>query len=258
MVRRVLSIASNTFRETIRNKILYAILAFAFFAIGMTFFLADLSVGDFARIIADVGLASIHIFGVVMAIFLGITLISNEVDRRTVYIILSKPVRRHEFIFGKTLGLSLTLALTTLAMAAVLFVVHMAYRYGGRAEPGIFVASAGIYMELVVLTCLACLFSTFTTPVLSAIFTISLFLLGHLTGYLHAVADQSNIAALRWGGRGLFYLLPNLEIFNWKNGVVYGEAGSLPVIGWAGAYLLFYSACVLCLSCLLFARKDFK
>jgi ABC-type transport system involved in multi-copper enzyme maturation permease subunit len=255
---RILSIAANTFRETIRNKILYAILAFALFVIGMTFFLADLSVGDFARIIADVGLASIHVFGVIMAIFLGITLISNEVDRKTIYVILSKPVRRHEFILGKTLGLSFTLALTTLAMSVVLFLVHLGYQFGGRAEPGIFIASAGIYMELVLLTCLASLFSTFTTPVLSAIFTISLFLLGHLTNYLVAVGEQSNAAAVRWGSRTLFYLLPNLENFNWKYEVPYGGLQSPSVLGWAAGYLAFYAACVLCLSCLLFARKDFK
>ncbi len=258
MVRRILSISANTFRETIRNKILYAILAFALFVIGMTFFLADLSVGDFARIIADVGLASIHVFGVIMAIFLGITLISNEVDRKTIYVILSKPVRRSEFILGKTLGLSFTLAITTLAMAAVLFLVHLGYQFGGRAEPGIFIASAGIYMELVLLTCLASLFSAFTTPVLSAIFTISLFLLGHLTNYLHAVGEQSKVAAVRWGSKALYFLLPNLENFNWKNEVAYGGLRSASVLGWAAGYLAFYAVCVLCLSCLLFARKDFK
>jgi ABC-type transport system involved in multi-copper enzyme maturation permease subunit len=253
-----MSIAANTFRETIRNKILYAILAFALFVIGLTFFLADLSVGDFARIIADVGLASIHVFGVIMAVFLGINLISNEVDRKTIYIILSKPVRRFEFVFGKTLGLSITLALTTLAMAAVLFLVHLAYRYGGRAEPGIFVASAGIYMELVLLTCLASLFSTFTTPVLSAIFTLSLFLVGHVTDYLHVLGERSQVAAVRWGSGLLFYLLPNLENFNWKNEVAYGGLRSASVLGWAAGYLFCYAAFVLCLSCLLFARKDFK
>jgi len=258
VLRRILSIAANTFRETIRNKILYAILAFALFVISMTFFLADLSVGDFARIIADIGLASIHVFGVVMAIFLGITLISNEVDRKTIYIILSKPVRRSEFIFGKTLGLSFTLALTTVAMAVVLFLVHLAYRYGGRAEPGIFIASAGIYMELILLTSLASLFSTFTTPVLSAIFTISLFLVGHLTSYLHILGDQSQVTAVRWGSRVLFYLLPNLENFNWKNEVVYGGLRSGEVLFLAGGYLACYVVCILCLSCLLFARKDFK
>lgn len=258
MVQRILSIAANTFRETIRNKILYAILAFALFVIGMTFFLADLSVGDFTRIIADVGLASIHLFGVVMAVFLGITLVSNEVERKTIYLILSKPVRRFEFIFGKTLGLSFTLALTTLAMAAVLFLVHLAYQYGGKSEPGIFVASAGIYLELVLLTCLATLFSTFTTPVLSAIFTLSLFLVGHLTNYLYTLGERSQVAAVRWGSMALYYLLPNLENFNWKNEVVYGGARSLALPGLAAGYLLLYGAGVIALACLLFSRKDFK
>ena len=258
MIERILSIASNTFRETIRNNILYAIAAFALFVIGMTFFLADLSMGDFARIIANIGLASIHVFGVIMAIFLGITLISNEVDRKTIYIILSKPVRRHEFILGKALGLSMTLALTTLAMATVLFVIHMTYKHGGRPEPGIFIASAGIYMELVLLTCLATFFSTFTTPVLSAIFTISLFVLGHLTVYLHSIAAQSAAAAVKWGGFALFYILPNLEIFNWKNDVAYEQLPSFLTFGLAVGYLFCYSAFVILISCLLFARKDFK
>jgi len=258
MIRRILSIAANTFRETIRNKILYAILAFALFVIGMTFFLADLSVGDFARIIADVGLASIHVFGVIMAVFLGINLVSNEVDRKTIYVLLSKPVRRFEFIFGKTLGLGATLAFTTFAMASVLFLVHLFYRYGGRAEPGIFMASAGIYMELLLLICLATLFSTFTTPVLSAIFTLSLFLVGHVTDYLHVLGERSRVEAVRWGSKVLFYMLPNLENFNWKNEVAHGGARSMEVLGWAAGYLACYAACVLCLSCMLFSRKDFK
>jgi Cu-processing system permease protein len=258
MVRRVLSVAANTFRETIRNKILYAILAFALFVIGLTFFLADLSVGDLARIIADVGLASIHLFGVIMAVFLGITLINQEVDRKTVYLILSKPVRRFEFILGKTLGLSFTLALTTVAMTVVLFLVHLGYRYGGKADTGIFLAAAGIYMELVLLTCLATMFSTFTTSVLSAIFTLSLFLIGHVTSYLNVVGVRTKVTAVRVGSEILYYLLPNLENFNWKNEVVYGGLAPVSLLGWATAYLVCYGGCILWLSCLLFARKDFK
>ncbi len=258
MGSRVLSIAANTFRETIRNKILYAILAFALFVIGMTFFLADLSVGDLARIIADVGLASIHLFGVIMAVFIGITLISHEVERRTVYLILSKPVPRWEFIVGKALGLSLTLALTTLAMALLLFVVNAGYRYGGRAEGGILVASLGIYMELVLLICLASFFSTFTTPVLSAIFTLSMFVIGHVTKDLLTFGGRSASPFVREASRVLFYLLPNLENFNWKNGVVYGEVRSLGPVLPAAGYLLAYGTAVLLLACLLFARKDFK
>jgi len=258
MYRRILCISANTFRETIRNKILYAILAFALMVIGLTFFLADLSVGDLARIIADIGLASIHVFGVIMAVFLGITLVNQEIDRKTIYLILSRPVRRFEFILGKTFGLSVTLGLTTAAMAVVLFLVHLGYRYGGRAEAGIFIASAGIYMELILLTSLATLFSTFTTSVLSAIFTLSLFIVGHVTNYLTTVGDRSKSAGLRIGSQVLYYLLPNLEHFNWKNDVVYGGIAPLPLLGWGLAYLVCYGGCVLCLSCLLFERKDFK
>lgn len=258
MCRRILCISANTFRETIRNKILYAILAFALMVIGLTFFLADLSVGDLARIIADIGLASIHVFGVIMAVFLGITLVNQEIDRKTIYLILSRPVRRFEFILGKTFGLSITLGLTTAAMAVVLFLVHLGYRYGGRAEAGIFIVSAGIYMELILLTCLATLFSTFTTSVSSAIFTLSLFFVGHVTNYLTAVGERSKSAGLRIGGKILFYLLPNLEHFNWKNDLVSGGIAPLPLLGWGIAYLACYGGCVLCLSCLLFERKDFK
>jgi Cu-processing system permease protein len=258
MFERVLAIAANTFRETIRNKILYAILAFALFLIGMTFFLADLSVGDFARIIANIGLGCIHVFGVVMAVFLGITLVSHEVERKTVFLILSKPVPRWEFVIGKTAGLSMTLALTTLAMAVVLFLVHSGYRLGGKAEPGIFIASAGIYMELVLLVCLASLFSTFTTPVLSAIFTLSMFVVGHVTGDLLYFGGRSESVAVQWTAKALYFLLPNLEIFNWKNDVVYGGVRSLSLIPLPAAYLAAYGAAVLFLACLLFSRKDFK
>jgi ABC-type transport system involved in multi-copper enzyme maturation permease subunit len=253
---RIFSIAANTFRETIRNKILYAILAFALLVIGLSWFLADLSVGEMTRIIADVGLAAIHIFGVIMAVFIGITLVSQEVDRKTIYLILSRPVPRWEFIFGKALGLSLTLALTTLVMAATLFLLH--FGYGREPEPGILIASTGIYLELVMLVCLASLFSSFTTPVLSAIFTLSMFLIGHVSRDLMVFGGRSASAAVQWGSRILFYALPNLEHFNWKNGVVYGEVRDAGVLFPAAAYLLCYGAAVLAAAFLLFARKDFK
>ncbi len=256
MANRVLSIAANTFRETIRNKILYAILAFALLVIGLSYFLADLSVGELTRIIADVGLACIHIFGVIMAVFIGITLVSNEVDRKTVYLILSRPVPRWEFIVGKMLGLCGTLAMTTLVMAGTLFLVHAGY--GGIPEVGIFVASAGIYLELVLLTCLASLFSTVTTPVLSAIFTLSVFLIGHLSHDLIYFGSRAGSQAVRSLSQVLYYLLPNLELFNWKNEVVYGGARSFFLLAGATGYLFLYGGAVILLACLLFSRKDFK
>jgi ABC-type transport system involved in multi-copper enzyme maturation permease subunit len=256
MGSRIASIAANTFRETVRNKILYAILAFALIVIGITYFLADLSVGEMARIIADIGLACIHIFGVIMAVFLGITLVSQEVERKTVYLILSKPVPRWEFIVGKALGLCTTLALTTLIMSATLFLVYAGY--GGIPEPGILIASAGIYFELVLLICIASFFSTFTTPVLSAIFTLSMFLVGHISKDLIVFGGRSASAAVQWAAKILFYALPNLENFNWKNEVVYGRVRSPGVLVMAAGYLVCYGAAVLSAACLLFSRKDFK
>jgi ABC-type transport system involved in multi-copper enzyme maturation permease subunit len=256
MGTRIFSIATNTFRETIRNKILYAILGFALLVIGLSYFLADLSVGELTRIIADVGLASIHIFGVVMAVFLGITLVSQEVERKTIYLILSRPVPRWEFIVGKAFGLSMTLALTTLIMSVTLFLVHAGY--GREPEPGILIASAGIYLELVMLVCLASLFSTFTTSVLSAMFTLSMFVIGHVSKDLLVFGGRADSGGVRWLSRILFYALPNLEYFNWKNGVVYGEVRSPGILLPAVGYLVCYGASVLLLACLLFSRKDFK
>jgi ABC-type transport system involved in multi-copper enzyme maturation permease subunit len=256
MTRRLLSIAANTFRETVRNKILYVILAFALVVIGLTWFLADLSMGELSRIVADVGLASIHLFGVTIAVFLGITLVSQEMERKTIYLVLSKPVPRWEFVLGKATGLCATILLTTSVMAVTLFAVYAAY--SGKAEAGIFVASAGVYLELVLLVCLATLFSTFTTPTLSAMFTLSLFLIGHLSQSLSVLGGQAKSAGARTAASFLFYILPNLEIFNWKNGVVYGDVRSAATLLPAAGYLVCYGAAVLLLACLLFSRKDFK
>lgn len=256
MTRRMLSIAANTFRETVRNKILYVILAFALVVIGLTWFLADLSMGELSRIVADVGLASIHLFGVTIAVFLGITLVSQEMERKTIYLVLSKPVPRWEFVLGKAAGLCGTILLTTSVMAVTLFAVYAAY--GGKAEPGILLASAGVYLELVLLVCLATLFSTFTTPTLSAMFTIALFLIGHLSHSLFVMGGQAKSAAARTAASVLFYVLPNLELFNLKDGVVHGDVRSAAILIPSAVYLLCYGAAVLLLACLLFSRKDFK
>lgn len=256
MTRRLLSIAANTFRETIRNKILYVILAFALVVIGLTWFLADLSVGELSRIVADVGLASIHLFGVTIAVFLGITLVSQEMERKTIYLVLSKPVPRWEFVLGKAAGLCATILLTTSVMAFTLFAVYAAF--SGKAEAGVLLASTGIYFELVLLVCFATLFSTFTTPTLSAMFTLALFAIGHLSQSLFLMGGRAKSAGARAAASFLFYLLPNLEIFNWKNGVVYGEVRSPALLLPAAAYLACYGGAVLLLACLLFSRKDFK
>jgi ABC-type transport system involved in multi-copper enzyme maturation permease subunit len=256
MARRVFFLAANTFRETVRNKILYVILAFALVVISLTWFLADLSVGELSRIIVDVGLASIHLFGVIIAVFLGITLVSQEVERKTVYVILSKPVPRWEFVVGKAAGLGGTLFLTVSVMAALLFAMHAAY--GGKAEPGILIASAGLYLELLLLVFVATFFSSFTTPTLSALFTLSFFLIGHVSGQLLFFGERAKGPIARIAAGALFHILPNLENFNWKNDVVYGQVRSPELLIAAVGYFASYGAALLLLACLIFSRKDFK
>jgi len=141
-------------------------------------------------------------------------------------------------------------------MAVTLFAVYAAY--SGKAEPGILVASAGVYLELVLLVCLATLFSTFTTPTLSAMFTLSLFLIGHLSQSLFTLGGRAKSAGARAASSFLFYILPNLEVFNWKYGVVYGEVRSSAILLPAVGYLVCYGTAVLLLACILFSRKDFK
>lgn len=257
MFERVFAVASNTFRETVRNKVLYVILAFALGVIGLSWFIADLSVGDFARIIANVGLAAVHIFGVIMAVFLGITLIHSELERRTVYLILAKPVRRWEFVVGKIAGLGTTLFITNAVMGISLFGIHAAF--SGTPEPGILVASVGIYMELLLLTCVATLFSAFTTPVLSALFTLSFFVIGHVSGVLVSVAGAKGVSeSYRMATKVAYLVLPNLEAFNWKDGVVYGDARSFHLVFGSVGYLASYGGAIILAAVILFSRKDFK
>ncbi len=256
MAHRILFIAANTFRETVRNKVLYVILAFALVVIALSWFLADLSMGDFTRIVADVGLACIHLFGVTIAVFLGISLVSQELDRKTIYLILSRPVPRWEFVLGKAAGLCATILLTSTVMAVTLFGVHASY--GGASEPGILLASAGIFFELVLLVCIATLFSTFTTPTLSAMFTLALFAIGHLSEGLYRMEDQFQSAGAKTVATILFHVLPNLEVFNWKNDVAHGYARSFGILLPAAGYLALYGGAMLLLACMLFERKDFK
>lgn len=255
-MRKVLAIALNTFRETVRDKILYALLVFAFAMIGSAAILIRLSVRAEARIIQDLGLAAISIMGVLMAIFVGITLVYKEVDRRTIYTIISKPIHRYQFILGKYLGLLATLLVNIAAMAVGLLLLDRAL--AGRWAWTLLAAIWLTYAELALLTALAVFFSAFTTPVLSAIFSLCLFLIGRLSTDLMAFFGKSPSIAARAIANALYYVLPNLRTFDVKGLVVTGQA---PDPGWlagATAYAFLYAVFVLAGTALVFQRRDFK
>ena len=193
---KILTIARNTFREAIRDRILYNLLFFALLMIAISLLIATLTVGEQSKIIIDIGLGSINIFGALIAIFLGIGLIIKEIEKKTIYNILSKPVPRYQFIAGKYLGLLITILVNIAIMGAGLYLILIAneFRWGhdlSNINFDIWKAIYMIFIELMVVTALALMFSTFSSSsTLSAIFTIAVYFIGHLTEELRLLGDK--------------------------------------------------------------------
>jgi ABC-type transport system involved in multi-copper enzyme maturation permease subunit len=254
-MRRILSISMNTFRETLREKLLYNLLIFALLMIGSSILLSRLTLGDANRLILDLGLASINIFGVIIAIFVGIGLVSKEIDKKTIYTILSKPVPRYEFLLGKYMGLCSTLFVNTVVMVIGLLAVLKIMEV--PIESVLFKSLSLIFLELMVVTAVALLFSTFTSSTLSAIFTLAIFVIGHLSGDLKAFGEKMDMM-----GRGtlnvLYYVMPNLERFNLKGHVVHHLDVAPADLVLTVAYGLSYTAMLLLLAATIFQRRDFQ
>ena len=249
------AIAGITFKEAKRDRILYLLFFFAAVGILASRALAVLTVGDRIKIIKDVGLSSISLFGVLMAILIGTGLVYKEIDKKTIFTLLSKPLRRAEFILGKFLGLVLTLLVMTAAMTVIFLAI--VYAHTLKIEGGLLVAVAYIFLELVLVTAVAILFSSFSTPILSSLFALAFYLIGHLSWGLELILKKMAPGAGRTLVRALYAVLPDLENFNFKTEVVHG----LPIP--PGLYLssflygVCYTAFILVLAVLIFRRRDF-
>ena len=253
---RIIAIASNTFRETIRDKILYNLLIFALLIIGLSYFLGDLTVMEQVKVIKDLGLSAVHLFGALMAIFIGIGLVSKEIEKRTIYSIVSKPVSRVEFLVGKYFGLLATLFLNVGVMLAVL--LGLLLMMGEPFAPKLILASAFIFLELAILVAIALFFSTFSTPTLSAIFSLSCFVIGHLTGSIKFFGSRSESIVMQKVSWVFYHLFPNLENFNVKIQAAYDLPVNLSTAGWAIGYAVLYSVVLMTISSVIFAKRDFK
>ncbi len=252
---KIAAIAFNMFREAVRDKVLFNLLFFALLMIFSAGLGGMLTVGERARVITDIGLAAMNIFGVLIAIFLGISLVGKEIDRRTIYNILSKPVRRWAFLLGKYLGLALTLLINLLVMAAVFVLLFKLM--DEPIHPTVVVPIAMIYLELLVVIAVSLFFSTFTTMTLSAIFTLAIYLVGHLSGLLLSITEKG-APSVRWLGQALYYLLPNFENFNYKRYASHLLTIPNGLIGFSILYGLFYIVFLLSLSALSFQNREFK
>lgn len=253
---RIHALAGNTFREAIRNRLLYVLLGFGVLMILSGVLLATLSYVEVDEILQDVGLAAIRFFGTGIAIFVGIGLIHNEVDRRTIFTILSKPVSRPEFLIGKWAGLTFTVWLQLLLMGLAFASVSWLAGAPLGLEHALAVGMIGL--ELMVLVAIATFFSAFTTPMLAAFFSVGLWMTGHLSRDLHALGQQSDLESVSTMASFVFMLLPDFEVFNKTLEAVHGLPIPPAEVMMACVYALGYTVAMLTLGSMIFSRRDFK
>jgi ABC-type transport system involved in multi-copper enzyme maturation permease subunit len=253
---RVAVIAANTVREAVRSKVLYTLVFFAVLLIGTGVLLSTLTYVEGQRILQSVGLAAIRLFGAAIAIFVGIGLIHREVERRTIFTILSKPVTRSEFLLGKYAGLVVTIWLQVLVMGAAFAAVSLLAGAPLPLQVGYALALAAV--EFAVIVAFATLFSSFTTPMLAALFTSGLYLIGHLTRDLRDFGARSESELVRVASRALYRVLPDLESFNLTTEALHALAVPASDVVLATAYGAGYCTLLLMLGSLVFARRDFK
>ena len=248
-------IAFNAFRESLRDKILYNLVLFAGLLIGLSVLLADLSITEHHKVIADMGLAAINLIGVIIAIFVGISLVNKEIERRTIYTIMARPISRAFFIMGKYLGLALTLFVNLAIMMAVFLLTLWLYHV--PIQPSFFQAVALIFVEILVVTAIALFFSTFTSTTLSAIFTLGFYVIGHLTADLRSMVSNSGSSPIKSFVDLLYYLCPNLEMLNIKGQAAVGLAVAPEYLMLASLYGVLYAGLLLTGACLVFQQRDF-
>jgi ABC-type transport system involved in multi-copper enzyme maturation permease subunit len=253
---RLGALAANTMREAIRSRVLYTLLFFAVLLIGTGVLLSTLSYVESERILQSVGLAAIRLFGAAIAIFVGIGLIHSEVERRTIYTILSKPISRAEFLLGKYLGLVATIWLQVAIMGLAFAGVSLLAGAPLTQQHALEICLAAV--ELALIVAFATFFSCFTTPMLAAFFTAGLYVLGHLSRDLRDLGAGSDVESVRLVALTLHRLLPDLESFNLTTQALH----ALPVPGSEVVFALLYgagySALLLVLAVVVFERRDFK
>lgn len=259
MIRRIAAIAHNAFREALRDRVLYNLVLFVLLLTASAIFLGELSAGQERKIIVDLGLSAILLFGTFIAIFVGVGLVYKEIERRTVYALFSKPVFRGEFLVGKFLGLCLTLLVNVAVMGlgvslALIFVSRGWDPLSLQIWPAILL----IYIELTILVGVALLFSSFSSPSLSALLTFFVFIIGHFSADLKGLATTAGSIGTRLVFTSLYYLLPNLSNYSFITPAAHGQVPNATTTAVALLYGFVYVAVILSASTLIFRQRNFK
>jgi ABC-type transport system involved in multi-copper enzyme maturation permease subunit len=258
-VTRVGTVALNTFREAVRDRVLYNLVFFALVMMASAILVGQISIGIEQIVIVSLGLSAISIIGLLIAVFIGVGLVSKEIDKRTLYALLAKPLRRWEFILGKFAGLTLTLTVNTAAMAAGLFLALLYVKHSiERADTAVLVAVYFILLKLALVVALAMLFSCFTTPLLAILFTAGLYIAGlfvhEMRGLQGGLIDPALSRVLRW----ISYVLPNFENFDVMGAAAHGRVIPATLIAQNTFYAVLYCAIVLTVAAAVFSQRNLK
>lgn len=268
-MRTIGLVAGAVFKESVRDRVPYSMVIFAVLLMSASFLISQLTAGQDLKIIKDLGLAALSIFGLIIAVFIGIGLVSKEVEKRSVYALLTKPVSRAQFIVGKYAGLVATLVVNlsvmTVAYYLVLAYMNMTASPMARAgwpapaaDPRLLVAILLIVAELALVTAVALFFSTFSSPLLSALLTLGLWVTGHFNADLRHFESVLDITPIVWLARILYYLVPNLAPFDVKAEAVYGMPIGASHVAYTLLYAGVYVSAILVAAIAVFRRRDFK
>lgn len=253
---KVYSIALNTFRESIRQKLLYVSLVFGGIFIASTYVLSPLAVGAKGKIMMDVGLAAISLLGVLTAILIGSTLVHKEVEKRAVFMVLTRPVPRYQYLLGKFTGIVTSIVLMIAIMTALMVVIVMPGH--GFLRPAVFAAIYLSALEVAVICAVVIFFSTFTTPILTSFFTLCLFAAGSLSNDLRIFAEKFGGSFMRITMETLYYILPNLKVFNLRHEAVHDLPFHTSDLLTATLYAVVYCAVFLFFAHLAFRKREFS
>ncbi len=254
----VAHIARNTFREAVRDRVLYNLIFFALLMVGASVLFGQISVEIERIVVVNLGLTAMSIFGALIAIFIGIGLVSKEIEKRTLYTVLAHPVRRWQFILGKFFGLTGTMAVYTVLMAVGLFVAVLYVAHGlGRDDIGLLAAIYFIVLQLMMLVAIALLFSSFSSPVLSAVMTFALFVIGSLGRDLHEFAAMAQ-GSVRWLATAVAYIVPNFAQLNVISATAHGQPVAASLLLQNTIYALAYCAAALAGAILIFEHRNLK
>ena len=267
MFKRIFAIASTGFKEGIRERILYLLLLFALLMMFASYGLAALSMGEYIKVTQDVGLASIMIFGVLIAIFMGASIVYKDIEQKTIYTILTKPIKRYEYIIGRFFGLASLIGVVTIFMAIIFFAILFSFNrnvyYTQWAIRTIFtgdivLAITYTYLSMLIVIALSVFFSMFTSPIVASIITFFIYVIGNGLDTIMSLVHKVHSPVAKLLLRVLYYILPNFGNLNLRDMAIYGIVPSPSHLVLLVGYTAVYIVIMMMLSAIIFNRKEMR